>query len=907
MALSKKHWPLIWVPGLVSLALLFLSLPPLSLLGGLDRALYDVLLGMKPSPPVSERLILLDVDDTAIENVGSWPWPRNLMADGLVTLRELGLSQVVFDIEYINPSPPGINLPYLDQGLKREFAQTFSDLGSNISDLFTALQNRQLTLKQAVGPTNDLVAAVPQMGQELYALARKAAVDNDLYLGQALGYFGDDTITVNGQENPAPDSAGHRELMDLAARRFSLPFTGQESRPPRVHDLYVPLKDLTLRARSAGLTNVTLDTDGKRRRIRLFENVNGLWYAQLGFVAALDLLGHPTVEVSDDSVILKDAQLADGSKRALTIPLDSTGTMLIHWLKADFLGSFTHLSFYRLIDLQNRENRLVQTLQDLARRDSWQAWPGPNEAQELATRYETWKGIRDRALAVGTPDGVRESVKSKEAWLQAVAALVGGTTPAGLRRAVDAQGQSARGEQRDLWAAEGRNLDQSLRNLTQEWTTFQKTRDDLGAQVRGRLAFVGYTGTGTSDLGATPLHTGYALVGTHANVANTILQGQFLTEIPPGWTLLLVPFLAFGIVFLLRNLSPLAQNLTGFGVVASLAAAGAALFLVWGIFVSLAAPLLALFLSFVLYSLVRFLGSEQEKSFLRKAFSTYLSGDVIDEIVTDPGRLKLGGDQKWMTAMFTDVRGFSSISEKLSATALVHLLNEYLSGMSDLILNEKGTIDKYEGDAIIAFFGAPLDLPDHSGRACLSAIRMRQLEAKLNPSFLERNMTPGPLMTRIGINTGEMVVGNMGTERKMNYTIMGNAVNLAARLEGVNKQYGTWILTTEFTAAEAGEAFLFRRLDRVRVVGIHTPVRLMNLLGLRDEEGDDGQQLVDGFHSALDLFEARRWAEAAEVFQLLEGRFPDDGPAKLYSQRSRDFLAKPPAADWDGVFNLTEK
>ncbi len=321
----------------------------------------------------------------------------------------------------------------------------------------------------------------------------------------------------------------------------------------------------------------------------------------------------------------------------------------------------------------------------------------------------------------------------------------------------------------------------------------------------------------------------------------------------------------------------------------------------------MAAPLLVIFLSFVLYSLVRFFGTEQEKSFLRKAFSTYLSGDVIDEIVTDPGKLKLGGDQRWLTALFTDVKGFSTISEKLSATELVRLLNEYLSGMSDLILSEKGTIDKYEGDAIIAFFGAPLDLPDHAARACLAAIRMRQLETSLNPSFLERKMTSSPLLTRIGINTGDMVVGNMGTERKMNYTIMGSAVNLAARLEGVNKQYGTWILTTEATASEAGDAFLFRRLDRVRVVGIDAPVRLMNLLGLKGEEGAARQAMVDEFHHALGLFEGRNWSAAAQAFERLEQQFPDDGPAKVYSKRSREFLLNPPLPGWDGVHNLVEK
>ena len=227
--------------------------------------------------------------------------------------------------------------------------------------------------------------------------------------------------------------------------------------------------------------------------------------------------------------------------------------------------------------------------------------------------------------------------------------------------------------------------------------------------------------------------------------------------------------------------------------------------------------------------------------------------------------------------------------------------------MSDIVRAEQGTIDKFEGDAIIAFFGAPLDIPDHASRACLAALRMRQLEEKLNVHFLEAKMSPTPLMTRIGINSGQMVVGNMGTTQKMNYTIMGNAVNLSARLEGVNKQYGTWILTTEFTAKDTGERFLFRRLDSVRVVGINTPVLLQNLLGLRAELPPETIQMVERFHQGMDAFEARDWKAASQLFSQLEKDFPEDGPSKLYSKRSMEYLAKPPIASWDGVFNLTEK
>jgi class 3 adenylate cyclase/uncharacterized membrane protein len=292
---------------------------------------------------------------------------------------------------------------------------------------------------------------------------------------------------------------------------------------------------------------------------------------------------------------------------------------------------------------------------------------------------------------------------------------------------------------------------------------------------------------------------------------------------------------------------------------------------------------------------------------LRRAFSTYLSEDVVEEIVTDPTRLQLGGIKRHMTAIFTDVRGFTGIAEKLSPEHLVDLLNHYLSTMSDAILEQKGTIDKYEGDAIIAFFGAPLELPDHAIRACLAAVVMKRLEDDVNKYVMESGISPSPLMTRIGINSGDMVVGNMGTQKKMNYTIISNAVNLAARLEGVNKQYGTWILATENTIGETAGWFLTRRLDRIRVVGIKEPVQIYEILETMEHTTGELRHKVDLFHNALELFESRRWNDAGKEFAQIIKQFPNDGPSRLYYNRCRQYIINAPLPNWDGVFNMAEK
>ncbi len=243
----------------------------------------------------------------------------------------------------------------------------------------------------------------------------------------------------------------------------------------------------------------------------------------------------------------------------------------------------------------------------------------------------------------------------------------------------------------------------------------------------------------------------------------------------------------------------------------------------------------------------------------------------------------------------------------MTAVELVTLLNEYLSAMSDIILDLRGLIDKYEGDAIIAFFGAPNELKEHAYNTCLSAIRMHRIEAELNAQFMDRKMTPFPLLTRIGINTGEMVVGNMGTATKMNYTMMGSAVNLAARLEGVNKQYGTFILMSGETYNAGGNKFFCRRVDRVRVVGIHEPVQLYELIEEEHNVTDAQRKGVELYHEAFALYEARDWHAAIDKFNQVLELMPEDGPAQKFIGKCEIFEKRPPEADWDGVSNLTSK
>jgi adenylate cyclase len=282
-----------------------------------------------------------------------------------------------------------------------------------------------------------------------------------------------------------------------------------------------------------------------------------------------------------------------------------------------------------------------------------------------------------------------------------------------------------------------------------------------------------------------------------------------------------------------------------------------------------------------------------------------------------------------MTAIFTDVRSFSTISEALGDPAkLVELLNFYLTRMSNIVLDNQGTIDKYEGDAIIAFFGAPIHMNNHAALACRAVINMKKAEVEINREALEQGLvTPEvitamlgkgiissadapPLFTRLGVNTGDMVVGNMGTPNKMDYTIMGNAVNLAARLEGVNKQYDTGgILISEYTRTHLGDEFVLRPLSRVRVVGINTPLRLYELLDTASDAPPELQEMVKNWEQAFNFYENRDFSAAQGVFQAIFDKNKDDLAAKKYLNRCIKYVSSPPdEKTWDnGVDNLTEK
>jgi len=471
-------------------------------------------------------------------------------------------------------------------------------------------------------------------------------------------------------------------------------------------------------------------------------------------------------------------------------------------------------------------------------------------------------------------------------------------------------------------------------------------------KVRGKIVLVGNTHQLAHDEYPTPfgaqkissrdaaaegVKTGYTPgLEIHANTLDTILTGDFILPLSllldekiesfvggelPGarksrlkgidtTIILLVGLLSLFLFMLWRPPLPVGAlfltallAIIGFGAYAA--------FVKEGLWIPMVAPAASVVTVYAggLFNRARL--HDRERRWIKDTFGKYLAPAVVEEIIRDPSLVELGGSEKELTAFFSDIEKFSTISEKLDdAKQLVQLLNEYLSAMAGVIEKHGGTIDKYEGDAIMAFWGAPASFPDHAVRACRASLEMQAQLKTLREKWRRDGKWPDlvkNMRVRMGINTGPMVVGNMGSKDRLNYTIMGDAVNLASRLEGANKQFGTYIMISGHTYKQVKGHFEVRYLDRIAVVGKEQPVRVYELVGRKGSLKRKQAQMLKAYNEGVISYNKMEWNRAIRAFEAALSFMPEDGPSRAYLERCRHFLENPPPSDWDGVFRLSDK
>jgi len=447
------------------------------------------------------------------------------------------------------------------------------------------------------------------------------------------------------------------------------------------------------------------------------------------------------------------------------------------------------------------------------------------------------------------------------------------------------------------------------------WELFEDKFDP--SRVAGSILFVGPSAAGLKDLRATPLNPAAAGVEVHIQLLEQILLGHFLSR--PDWAegAEIVFLVTFGIIilFLLRRVSAITCALVAVGGIAFAISASWYLYSGYQWLLDPIGPSLTVGLMFISGTLINFLRTEAEKAQVRGAFSQYLSPALVEQLARDPSRLKLGGETREMTFLFCDVRGFTTISEQFKGNpqGLTRLINRFLTPMTDIILAKGGTIDKYMGDCIMAFWNAPLDVPDHARQACTTSLQMFNDLEVLNKDLeaeAERENRPFyPLKIGIGLNTGDCVVGNMGSEQRFDYSVLGDSVNLASRLESQSKNYGAHVVVGESTYGKIKDEFAFLELDLIAVKGKTEAVRIYSLEGNRElSESESFQTFKRAHDRMLVAYRAQRWDEASELL----GKLRLNGHANqtlydLYEERITEYRANPPVADWDGAYVASTK
>lgn len=442
---------------------------------------------------------------------------------------------------------------------------------------------------------------------------------------------------------------------------------------------------------------------------------------------------------------------------------------------------------------------------------------------------------------------------------------------------------------------------------------------------RDKIVLIGATMPELQDFHSTPFAGNESMPGVemHANALQTILSGKYIYHASPKINLFLLILAVVIIVLLTRFISGY------WGLILYLAlcilAGGLAIFefLHFSYIIDIISILTALTVGFITTQSYEYVVEQREKRRIRELFSSYVSPAVVEEMVESGKDPELGGDEVYITAFFSDIQSFSSFSEQLPAKKLVKLINEYLSAMTDILTEQGGTLDKYIGDAIVGIFGAPVEIEDHAYRACLVSQLMQQKLAELREKWRNENEQWPEIVchmqNRIGINTGHMVTGNMGSKRRFNYTMMGDNVNLAARCESGAKKFGVYTMVTGETKQEAeklGDRCVFRYLDRIVVKGRKQPVDVYEIMGLKDQLEITVFECKEIFEAGVAAYHNQKWDRALEYFEeseTLETYHPGDSsmistnPSLVYQERCKRMKDKPPPTDWNGVYVMKSK
>ncbi len=425
----------------------------------------------------------------------------------------------------------------------------------------------------------------------------------------------------------------------------------------------------------------------------------------------------------------------------------------------------------------------------------------------------------------------------------------------------------------------------------------------VGAEtLQNKLVLMGTSAMGLLDLRTTPLESAIPGVDVHVQIIETILAQDFIRR--PNWLptaeLFFVLLVGALMIITIERFGAFSAALGFVAITAAVLSSSIYFFINNGLLLDATYPLLALLVIYLLQTVLKYRREEAQRRQIKGTFEQYLSPTLVGQLADHPEQLTLGGEQKELTLLFSDIRGFTTLSEGFAAEELTNFINEYLTPMTDIILEQQGTIDKYMGDAIMAFWNAPLDVPNHAQQSVTAALIMLEKLAEMNNTWQQKGMPK--IDVGIGIHTGESCVGNMGSDQRFDYTVLGDAVNLASRLEGSSKYYGLPLIISSDTVAQLDENLVTIPIDRVQVKGKTEPVDVFTVLSRTADHNTKAD--ADSMHKALELFRARKWDDALSCIEQLE-HLPTI--QALYRKRIAEFKKNPPPPEWNGTTERRSK
>ncbi len=680
---------------------------------------------------------------------------------------------------------------------------------------------------------------------------------------------------------------------------------GLPPHPRQGYSVIPPLYPFLQQARGVAAANADADVqDGVLRRPWSHLVFQGKSYPYLGLQAGAQALAGPGGTA--DTVVYPDhvevvARPAQGEPRRVAIPTDADGRILVDWAgngrrnRAAQNPCFTHVPFiqlntffadrYELLDRNVREH-LGQAKDD--ERQILQV----DEYLKLSDQFnEAWTGRKPMSFEKAAKleerlDAIRKSmIETYRQWAAEIENRLKTMTSPRARKDSEQQRANRLRIARDI-----------------EYAYDEERR--LRPLIEGKLCLIGSASTGSGDLHATPLGSSVPGMDVLANVANMVLTGQSIRR-APGW-LNFVYLFGVGLLvsyYVTHGTATWSSVATG----ATILATGG---LFWGLFtgpailISGAGPVVTAILTFAGVTTYKELLTQRSKRKLQRELEKNTSPELVKiimerpEVLSEPRRIT-------GTFFFSDVKSFTSISEKMHADVLFPFINRYLDRQTQALKAHQAFVDKYIGDGIMALFGIPVPTPDHAKNACAAALDCQAALRPLNAEFKLEGLPQ--IKARIGIHSGEVSAGNVGALDRSNYTVLGDNVNLAARLEGANKEYDTSIMISEATWALVEGKFVVRELDRIRVVGKKNAVRIFELIAPAGGELPFPREFLDLYAAALAAFKGRRWDEAIRGFQGALGLKPGDAPSETYVKRAKGFQGTPPPDDWEGVFDLTSK